>query len=132
MAQHKNNVHILHQQFTRSVNSKKHQDDYVAKVHKRRLIAISTLFLLAVVVLGSQIFNTHRQIGTTHAEVQTSQTKLDKVKAKQDDLKLQVKELNDADYLTKYIRYKYYYTKKGETVYSLPNDSAKSLTDTNK
>ena len=38
-------------------------------------------------------------------------------------LKDKVKQMNDENYLEKLIRAKYFYTKKGETVYNLPNDA---------
>jgi cell division protein DivIC len=38
-------------------------------------------------------------------------------------LKVKVKQMNDEQYLEKLIRSKYLYTKKGETVYNLPNDA---------
>lgn len=38
-------------------------------------------------------------------------------------LKIKRNNLKDPDYLAKYIRYKFYYSKKGEQIYNIPEDS---------
>ena len=56
------------------------------------------------------------------------QHRLNQAKSKNKELNEEVKQLNDSDYIQKLIREKYYYSKSGETVYTLPaNNNGSSL-----
>lgn len=108
------------------------QQAYVKRVHRRRLMGFGILALLLVLVCGVQIFQTHRTLANIEQKKTVKQRKLKAAKAQESDLKIQVKQLHDDDYLAKYIRYKYYYSKDGETIYSLPQDKAPNLTQQQK
>ncbi len=79
-------------------------------------------------MLVAQIFITKSKI--SNVSEQQVQTKKDLKKSKVDNQKLKqnIKQLHDKDYIQKVIREKYYYTKPGETVYSLPGDVSKDVT----
>ena len=71
------------------------------------------------VVLGIQLI---LNITTTHrikSEIQTNKTSLVEQKETNRRLKIKRNNLKDPDYLAKYIRYKFYYSKKGEQIYNI-------------
>lgn len=96
------------------------RQNYVKKVHKRRIIMIGVVFAVILVVFGVQIFNAHRTYANTVSQIEVSKEKLAKQKTTQSDLKLEVSQLHDTNYIEKYIREKYMYSKPGEQVYNLP------------
>ncbi|WP_424348988.1 FtsB family cell division protein [Latilactobacillus sp. 5-91] len=101
-------------------------------VHKRRLLALGLIALILFSVCGIQILQTHHSLALIEKQTVVKKQSLKKAKAKEADLKVQVSQLHNDDYLAKYIRYKYYYSKKGETIYSLPQDKAPNLNEQQK
>ncbi|EEU20615.1 septum formation initiator family protein [Lactobacillus mulieris] len=93
------------------------------EVHRKRRVRYLTIFGLIFVVLGIQLI---LNITTTHrikSEIQTNKTSLVEQKETNRRLKIKRNNLKDPDYLAKYIRYKFYYSKKGEQIYNIPEDS---------
>ena len=97
------------------------------RVHKRRLCGLGIVAVLVVLICGVQIFQTHHSLAEIRETTAAKEKTLKKAKATESDLKIQVQQLHDNDYLAKYIRYKYYYSKDGETIFSLPQDKAPNL-----
>jgi len=95
---------------------------YAKKVHRRRIIMIGVIFAVIVIVFGVQIIGAHNTYTSTMGQIEVSKEKLAKQKSTQNDLKLEVSQLNDTNYLEKYIREKYMYSKPGEQIYNLPDD----------
>ncbi|TRT37919.1 septum formation initiator family protein [Lactobacillus mulieris] len=90
------------------------------EVHRKRRVRYLTIFGLIFVVLGIQLI---LNITTTHrikSEIQTNKTSLVEQKETNRRLKIKRNNLKDPDYLAKYIRYKFYYSKKGEQIYNIP------------
>jgi len=99
-----------------------HQNSHAKVVHRRRILMIGIIFAIIVVVFGVQIFNAHRTYANTVEQIEVSNQKLAKQKSTKTDLKLEVSQLHNTNYLEKYIREKYMYSKPGEQVYNLPDD----------
>ena len=97
-------------------------NNHVKKVHRRRIAMIGIIFAIILIVFGVQIFNAHRTYANTMEQIEVSKQKLSKQKSTQRDLKLEVDQLHDKNYLEKYIRDKYMYSKPGEQIYNLPDD----------
>ncbi len=114
------NVSVLQPKKAPTPNPGHH--DYVKKVHRRRMVMIGIVFALILVVFGVQIFNAHRTYANTMEQIEVSKQKLEKQKSTQRDLKLEVNQLHDTNYVEKYIREKYMYSKPGEQIYNLPDD----------
>lgn len=93
------------------------------KVRKQRRNRILILFGLLIGFLAIQIATTNFRTSSINADVQKSKTALKKADAQHQELKANVKLLNDDTYVGKLIRYKYFYTKPGEQVYNLPDNS---------
>ncbi|PMD68103.1 FtsB family cell division protein [Companilactobacillus nuruki] len=119
------NVSVLQPKKKQSPNH--NHNNHAKKVHRRRIMMIGIIFVVILAVFGVQIFNSHRTYANTVQQIEISKQKLAKQKSMQSDLKLEVSQLHDTNYLEKYIREKYMYSKPGEQVYNLPDD-AKTIT----
>ena len=62
----------------------------------------------------------HVQTGRINSQIQTNKAELNQVNKTNKKLKSQVADLKDPDYVAKVIRYKFYYSKSGESIYTLP------------
>ncbi|TYC48523.1 septum formation initiator family protein [Weissella muntiaci] len=82
------------------------------------------LVLLVVIVGVVSVTNGMRDYTTISAQVTSADKTLDSTKAEGKKLKQQKSDLNNKDYLQKYVREKLMYTKSGELVFSLPNDNS--------
>ena len=63
----------------------------------------------------------HVQTGRINSQIQTNKTELNQVNKTNKKLKAQVADLKDPDYVANVIRYKFYYSKSGESIYTLPD-----------
>ena len=98
----------------------------VAKVTKRRLTVFGTLSLIAIVyfciTLGYHlytIFDLHHQKN----ELENTYSNLQK---EADDLQIEINKLNDPDYLARYAREKFSYSKDGEYIIKI-NETEKEM-----
>ncbi|GEO77979.1 hypothetical protein FD29_GL000592 [Companilactobacillus mindensis DSM 14500] len=122
MEVHKLNSNVSVLQPKKSQTPKPNHNNHAKVVHRRRILLIGIVFAIIVVVFGVQIFNAHRTYANTMEQIEISNQKLTKQKATQRDLKLEVSQLHNTNYLEKYIREKYMYSKPGEQIYNLPDD----------
>ena len=97
--------------------------DRIDKVRKHRFYAIIGFFAVIFLVLGFQIIQTKYNLGKVNDQIEAKQETLQKTKAKNKKLDKQVELLHDNNYLQKILRQKYYYSKSGETIYSLSDSS---------
>lgn len=95
----------------------------VKEVHRVRRNRIIVGFAIVFIILGIQLIRVHIQTANIKAQAAASQAQLTKLKKDNKALKNQVIDLRDSDYLAKMIRYKYYYSKPGETIYDIPEPS---------
>jgi len=114
------NVSVLQPKKASAPNPSHH--NHVKNVHRRRMTLIGIAFAVILVVFGVQIFNAHRTYANTMEKIEVSKQKLDKQESTQSDLKLEVGQLHNTNYIEKYIREKYMYSKPGEQIYNLPDD----------
>lgn len=92
----------------------------VKEVHRVRRNRIVAIFAIIFLILGLQIVMVHVQTGHTQAQVTASKAEVTKLNNKSKRLESQVADLKDPDYVAKVIRYKYYYSKPGESIYNVP------------
>lgn len=118
-----NNQYIQEQQEQEALA--KHQR-FVHRVHRRRLLFLGVLVLVFAALLGNQWLRSQRTQRTLQANIAVQQQKLKKAQQQQEDLQIQVDQLHDADYLDKLIRYKYDYSKKGEVIFTLPDNEGQT------
>ena len=92
----------------------------VKEIHRRRRTWLFLGFLALLLVLGMQFMKTESKTQQLRQQVSASKAKLTQVNKTNKKLKGQAKDLKDPDYVAKWIRYKFYYSKKGETIYNVP------------
>jgi cell division protein DivIC len=94
-----------------------------ARARKQRALFILGVFAMIAAIFLFQIVHAHISSNAVNDKLAVETVRYDKVKDENSDLKNKVKQMNDEDYLEKLVRAKYFYTKKGETVYNLPTDA---------
>lgn len=124
MADNKSKIKFLDNDFMKANKTERKKDQRSSIIHRRRLIGLGAVLAIIIIFFSVQLISTKMKVARYKQETAVEQTKLKKAKANQKDLKFQIKQLNDNDYLLKLIREKYYFSKKGETVYSFPSDKA--------
>ncbi|KOY79607.1 FtsB family cell division protein [Apilactobacillus kunkeei] len=118
-------VHQLNNQYTK-IKQSRHQE--ILRSRKKRGIILVSFFLVVILMLVAQIFITKSKISNVSEQQVQTKKELKRSKIDNQKLKQNIKQLHDKDYIQKVIREKYYYTKPGETVYSLPGDVSKDVT----
>lgn len=134
MAQKKSNVKVLNNEYYRqqtTSNDKKQQEYLVEKKHRRHMHILVAFALIVTLICSVQIVKNYTQARKINTQTRTAQKELTGQKSQNADLKLQVKQLKDPEYLQKYIRERYFYSKKHETIFNLPEDRSKSVTNDN-
>lgn len=105
----------------REARLRKKQAKREKEVHRVRRNRIIAVFAIIFVVLGVQIGIKMSQTARINAQVQASHKTLTKVKAKDEKLTQKRDDLKDPDYVAKFLRSKFLYSKNNEKVYSLPD-----------
>ncbi len=78
-------------------------------------IALIGYFFTIVINMSLEIFNKYE-------EKEVLNTELDDLKEKEQELSTDVLKLQDPEYVGRYLREKYYYSKTGEYIIKLPNE----------
>lgn len=99
----------------------------VRRVRRNRIVAV---FGIAFLILGIQIAIMLTQTHRINSEVQASKSQLTKLNRENDRLDNQKNDLKDPDYLAKFARSKFLYSKPGEKVYNLPERTDDNQWDT--
>ncbi len=94
----------------------------ISKQAKRRLTIITPLLFLALGYLFFTIITTGIQLYQLHHEEQKYKTELKELKKTSSELKTEITKLQDKDYVARYARENYLYTKDGEYVIKVDTD----------
>ena len=101
----------------------------ITKASRRRLIIFGLpsiimiiYFLMTISVYAIKIYN-------LKVEKKYLQDNLVDMQAKEKKLTIEIEKLKDREYLAKYARENYQYSKDGELVFSLPEDDIKKIED---
>lgn len=127
-----NKVRVLNQEYYNQqskLSEEEKQRLMLTKKHRFKMLLILGMTLFVTLFLGFSAIRNNIQAGMLNQKAMEAKVELKNVKSKNRELKQQVEQLKDADYVAKIIRQKYYFSKKGETIYSLPGDKSKSVTD---
>lgn len=92
----------------------------VKTIHRNRRQTIMGIFAIIFIILGAQIGNKISQTHRINEQVQASKSTLNKKKKENSKLINERNDLKDPDYIAKLIRYKFYYSKQNEKIYSVP------------
>ncbi len=97
----------------------------ISKTSKRRLVVLTPL---VVFLVGYAIFTlvvTVHELYTLHSKEQNLQNNLTELKSEAENLKTEINKLQDADYVARYARENYLYTKDGEYVIKVNGEETK-------
>ena len=86
----------------------------ITKKSKRRVLVISLVTLTLISLLLVNLFSTWKQILLKKEEKQFYTEELAKLKEEEDYLKVEAGKLQDPDYVARYAREQYLYSKDGE------------------
>ena len=88
----------------------------VSKKDKRRLILISTILISLMITLVSSVFNDWMQILDNKKQVSVLSEKYILLMDEETALKSEVTKLQNPEYVARYAREKYFYSKDGELI----------------
>lgn len=94
----------------------------VSKAAKRRLTMFGTLSLLAVLYFSVNIIDYTLKITNLKESEQALSDKLDKLKYDEKELSTEILKLNDPEYIARYARENYQYSKDGEYIIQINED----------
>ena len=99
----------------------KKADNKVKSRHKRkrRLILLGGISILTIVFTTYMTGKYWVEIYAKHQENKILEKKLNKLKKKEEALKVDVGKMQDADYIARYAREKYLYSKDGEFILNI-------------
>ncbi|MCI1891968.1 MAG: septum formation initiator family protein [Schleiferilactobacillus perolens] len=100
----------------------------IRAVHRHRILALVAALVLLLGLFGFNIYRAASAQVEVQSNIRRSRKEMAVVRAQNLKLKTNVQQLNDPNYLEKYIREKYYFSKPGEIIFSLPGDKGKDVT----
>ena len=105
----------------REARLRKKQARREKEIHRVRRNKIIAIFAIIFGALGVQNGMKVSQTAKINSQVQASKKTLSKVKAEDNRLKEKRDNLKDPDYVAKFIRNKFFYSKNDEKVYNIPD-----------
>lgn len=96
----------------------------VSRKAKRRLTIMTFLLIGLIVGLGISFFNNWSTILENKKEARQLKEKYDELLEKETALKSEVTKLQDPDYVARYAREKYLYSKNGEIIIRIPEKNS--------
>jgi len=88
---------------------------------KRKMFIVAIIYIALGVILLQNLFQTTYQIHLKNKEKKEFEKELVELKEKEDELKATVTKLQDPDYVARYAREKYLYSKDGEIIIRIPD-----------
>ena len=88
---------------------------------RRNFIIISLIYLVLGFLLMQTVVKTAYELYTKTKEKKEFEEELSILKDKEEELKGQVNKLQDPDYIARYAREKYLYSKDGEIIIRIPD-----------
>ena len=89
---------------------------------KRRMLFLVTTSIFIIVVMTFTIGKYWVEIFEKYKEKKELETKLNYLKEKEEQLKVDADKLQDPDYVARYAREKYLYSKDGEFIIKIPEE----------
>lgn len=88
---------------------------------KKKLVLVTLVFLSVGVILFKSIVETSIQIYDKQKEKKEFTAMLEELKVKEEELNSTVTKLQNPDYVARYAREKYLYSKNGEIIIRIPD-----------
>ena len=92
----------------------------ITKRTKRRLLLITTVTIFVVIAFIVNAFALFSQVVKSNKDTILLREQMNDLADKEEYLKVEVEKLNDPEYIAKYAREKYLYSKAGEFTIKMP------------
>ncbi len=92
------------------------------KKKARRIVTFGFLSIVAIVVVIITVGSVFKELVSKYQEQKRLENKLVELEEKEKVLENDVKKLEDPEYLARYAREKYFYSKDGELILRIPNE----------
>ena len=93
---------------------------HISRKAKRRLLYLTSILLVIVVLIIASVFKDWLQIINNDREVNELSMKYTDLLTQEEQLQSDVNKLQDPDYVARYAREKYLYSKEGELIIRIP------------
>ena len=97
----------------------------VSKKAKRRMSILTCLLIALIIALGATFFSNWNTILENKRETKKLTAEYNELLEKESALKSEVTKLQDPDYVARYAREKYLYSKNGEIIIRIPETKDK-------
>ena len=89
----------------------------------KRMFVFGIISLAGISFFGVTVYNIVNQIIAKYQEADELEQKMADLTEKEEDLNNEILKLQDKDYLARYAREKYFYSKNGELIIRIPTDN---------
>lgn len=86
------------------------------------IVILSVASIFAIAVIGASLYNILTQIIQSNKELNEKEEVLLGLQREEEDLNNEIELLQDKDYLARYAREKYFYSKDGEVIIRMPSE----------
>lgn len=101
---------------------KKSTKKVTLKKNAKRLLVFGFFSFAIITFVGINIFKIVDEIVDKYREASVLEKKIVALEEEENDLNNEIKKLQDSEYLARYAREKYFYSKNGELIIRLPNE----------
>ena len=123
------NIHVLDNSYVRKQYAKYSYEQKQVIFRRRRLTVLLILAVFIFTSAGIALFKDHQRLQLMRAYQVETQEKKKQTQKEKATLEKEVALLKDEDYVAKLARSRYFYSKSGELIYPLPENSDSQLTD---
>ena len=102
---------------------KKHNKKYSMKKNVKRIIVFGFFSLAIISFVSYSVYNVVSQIVDKYKEASELEKKIVALEEKEQDLNSEILKLQDKEYLARYAREKYFYSKTGELIIRIPTEN---------
>ena len=99
---------------------KKQKKTVKVKKNAKRILIFGFFSVLAITIVLSSVLNVVNQIIDKYHEADELEEKLANLSEEEENLNNEILKLQDKDYLARYAREKYFYSKNGELIIRIP------------
>ena len=101
----------------------KRKAKFSVKKTVKRVLVFGIFSIAAISFVGVTVYNIVNQIMDKYKEAAELEEKMVKLDEEEEDLNNEILKLQDKDYLARYAREKYFYSKNGELIIRIPTEN---------
>ncbi len=101
---------------------KKSKKKVTMKKNAKRILVFGFFSFAIIIFVLISVLKIVNQIVDKYKEAHELEEKMADLNEKEDDLNNEIKKLQDSDYLARYAREKYFYSKDGELIIRIPSE----------